>query len=69
MASPAVNRVVAEAALARRLADDVNKLASQNDVSKLVSDVENFDGDSDGAPGSSPIALDTDGVPYVTIGA
>lgn len=67
MSSPSVNRIITEAALSRHLEIEINKRASTNDISELISEVENLDGNSDGIPGVSPIALDTDGVPYITV--
>lgn len=57
-------RVVAEAALAKRYETDINERASKANIPALVEEVEKHT--TSGGP--SPIALDTDGVPYITIG-
>lgn len=56
-------RVVAEAALAVKYHTQIHERASKSSIPALVDEVEKH---STGGP--SPIALDTDGVPYITIG-
>lgn len=67
MSDETVNRVVAEAALARRHENEINKRASKATIPTLVADVKRLAPPGEGGA-ASPIALDTDGVPYLTIG-
>ena len=66
MTDQTIKRVVAEAALAKRFETDINERASLADIPALVEEVEKFDAEA--ASVTSPIALDTDGTPYITIG-
>lgn len=59
--SDTVKRIVAEAAVAKRFENEIHERASSADIPVLVENAERH------SP-QSPIAFDTDGVPYLTIG-
>lgn len=68
MADSTIERVIAEAALAKKFGTEIDKRANQVDIPALVVAVEVFDPAID--PDSDPtneieIALDTDGIPYL----
>lgn len=71
MADETIERVVAEAALAKRYETQVNERASLADIPALVAAVERFDPtieppDGDLSPTNElEIGIDTDGVPYL----
>jgi hypothetical protein len=68
MAEETIKRVVAEAALAKRFASEINERASLADIPALVEDVESMTVPSEGGTTESEIAYDTDGVPYLKSG-
>lgn len=71
MADSTVERVIAEAALAKRFETKINERASLADIPALVEEVENFDPATDGdtdATNEIEIGIDTDGVPYLKMG-
>lgn len=67
MSEETKKRVISEAALAKRFETEINERASTADIPALIETVEAH---SVGGGGSfePAIALDTDGVPYITIG-
>lgn len=67
MSDSTLNRVLAEAALAKRFETDISVRASLSDVDTLLKTVK--ENSSNNTPGVDPsVALDDDGVPYITIG-
>ena len=66
MAEETIKRVLAEAALAKRLETDIIKRASISHVETLVESVEKFTSSAPGGNDSS-IAIDDDGIPYITV--
>ena len=69
MAEETIQRVVAEAALARRLGSQIDERASKADIPALVEEVEVLvASEGGGTPSDAEIGYDTDGVPYLTTG-
>ena len=71
MAESTSQRIIAEAALAKKFGTEIDKRANQLDIPALVTAVEKFDPaiptpDGDTSPTNEiEIARDTDGVPYL----
>jgi hypothetical protein len=68
MADETVDRVIAEAALARRFATEIDERASKADIPTLVENVESMTVPSEGGTAMEEIGFDTDGVPYLKTG-
>lgn len=67
MSESTKTRVIVEAALAKRFETEINERASTADIPALIESVETHSSSS-GGDTDPVVALDTDGVPYITIG-
>lgn len=70
MSDPSVERIISEAALAKRFENEINERASKADIPTLVEAVnlENPHDEDTDSTNELEIGFDTDGVPYLKTG-